>query len=64
MVDKPVNYGEMLEVVRKLAAGFEFVRVDLYSVGRRIVFGEMTFTPDVYMPLSDALLSRSVPIRR
>lgn len=64
MVDKPVNYGEMLEVVRKLAAGFEFVRVDLYSVGRRIVFGEMTFTPDVYMPLSDALLSRSVPTRR
>lgn len=51
----PPNYGEMLDVVRKLSAGVDFVRVDLYNVNGRIVFGELTnypvaglgrFTPD------------------
>ncbi len=44
-VEKPEKLDEMLAVVRKLAAGWEYVRVDLYFTGGRIYFGEMTFTP-------------------
>ena len=40
---KPKNYVEMLEIARKLSAGFTHVRVDLYNVDGRIYFGEMTF---------------------
>lgn len=35
----------MLEVSRKLAEGFPFVRVDLYNLNGKILFGEMTFYP-------------------
>lgn len=43
---KPNNLDAMLKVVETLASGFHFVRVDLYNIGdRRIVFGELTFTP-------------------
>lgn len=41
----PKNYKKMVEVVEKLAEGFVHVRVDLYNVDGRIVFGEMTFYP-------------------
>ena len=44
-LDKPANFEEMLQVVRRLADDFPFVRVDLYNLGGRIVFGEMTFYP-------------------
>jgi hypothetical protein len=43
--EKPDNYYEMLEIVEKLAAGLDFVRIDLYDTTRGIVFGEMTFYP-------------------
>jgi hypothetical protein len=36
---------DFLEVVRKLAAPFTFVRVDMYSYQGRPKFGELTFTP-------------------
>lgn len=42
----PANFPEMLEVARRLSAGFDFVRVDLYSLEGRIYFGEMTVTPN------------------
>jgi hypothetical protein len=32
----------MIQIVRTLACGFTYMRVDLYSVGGRIYFGEMT----------------------
>lgn len=35
----------MKPIVKKLANGFKFVRVDLYCVNDKIYFGEMTFTP-------------------
>lgn len=35
----------MKPIVKKLASGFRFVRVDLYCVNDKIYFGEMTFTP-------------------
>ncbi len=44
-VPKPPNLDEMLVLAAKLSAGFGFVRVDLYDVGGRVYFGELTFTP-------------------
>lgn len=42
---KPANYNEMRAVAERISNGFSFVRVDLYSTGDRIYFGEATFTP-------------------
>ena len=42
---EPVNLGLMLQTAEKLGADLDFVRVDLYDVGSRIYFGEMTATP-------------------
>jgi hypothetical protein len=44
-IRQPQNFDKMLEVASRLAAGFDFVRVDLYNVNGKIYFGEMTFTP-------------------
>jgi hypothetical protein len=44
-VEAPANFKGMLEVARKLSAGTDFVRVDLYNVKGRIVFGELTNYP-------------------
>ncbi|MCG4520993.1 ATP-grasp fold amidoligase family protein [Butyricimonas sp. DFI.6.44] len=41
----PKQLDEMLDIAAKLAEGEVFVRVDLYIVGERIYFGEMTYTP-------------------
>ena len=35
----------MITVAEKLASDFPFVRVDLYNINGRIVFGELTFYP-------------------
>ncbi len=44
-ITKPDTLPQMLDVAAKLAAQFPFVRVDLYSIGNRIYFGALTFTP-------------------
>ena len=44
-IEIPKNHEEMTEVAMKLAEGFPFVRVDLYNLQGRIIFGEMTFYP-------------------
>lgn len=44
LIPKPVNLELMLETAERLAAPFPVVRVDLYNLAGRIVFGEMTFT--------------------
>lgn len=41
----PANLGEMISIAERLAKGLDLVRVDLYSNGQRIWFGEMTLTP-------------------
>ncbi len=41
----PENWAQMIEIARKLSANVEFVRVDLYNVAGRIVFGELTNYP-------------------
>lgn len=38
------NFPELIEVVKKLAAPFQFVRVDFYMANGKIYFGELTFT--------------------
>jgi len=43
--DPPPNFERMLEIARKLSEGSDFVRVDLYNVGGRVVFGELTNYP-------------------
>lgn len=43
-IEKPKNYEQLLEVAKKLSVGFPHVRVDLYSVDNKVVFGEMTFS--------------------
>lgn len=42
---KPILFEEMKEIARKLSKDFDFVRVDLYQVGKKIYFGELTFSP-------------------
>ncbi len=46
LVHKPENLSKMLDCAKKLASGIDMVRVDLYSNGSKIWFGEMTLTPD------------------
>ena len=41
--DKPINFDEMILVAKKLSEGFIFLRVDLYSIQTKIIFGELTF---------------------
>lgn len=37
------NFNEMVNVAKELSKDFEYVRVDLYDIGSKIYFGEMTF---------------------
>ena len=43
--EEPNNFMEMLNVATELAQGIDYVRVDLYNVDGRIVFGELTSYP-------------------
>jgi hypothetical protein len=42
----PDNFAQLVQVARALSADFDFVRVDLYSVGKKVYFGELTCTPN------------------
>lgn len=44
---KPISFEEMKLVAQQLSKGFRFVRVDLYEILGKPIFGEMTFSPDV-----------------
>jgi len=43
--EKPDTLEKMLDIARTLSADFPFVRVDLYSIHGKIIFGEMTYFP-------------------
>lgn len=43
--ERPANLEEMIQVAECLSQDIDMVRVDLYSNGSRIWFGEMTLTP-------------------
>lgn len=45
LLPKPRCWEQMKEMAAKLAEDFEYVRVDLYEVEGKVVFGELTFTP-------------------
>lgn len=40
---KPKNFEKMLEIARVLSKDFPHVRVDLYNIDGKIIFGELTF---------------------
>lgn len=60
---RPPRLARMIEAAETLGRDFDFVRVDLYAVGERLLFGEMTFYPgsglDPFSPNSlDARIGR------
>lgn len=44
-IQKPLNLKNMVDISKKLAENFPFVRVDLYSIAGKTIFGELTFYP-------------------
>ena len=42
---KPTNFEEMVEISKTLAHKLPFVRVDLYAINGKTIFGELTFYP-------------------
>lgn len=44
--DSPKHLAEMIKIAEILSADFEFVRVDLYDFDDRVIFGELTFSPN------------------
>jgi hypothetical protein len=54
--EQPPNFTKMLEVSEALAAGMDFVRVDLYDVRGRVIFGEITLAPGAgWIPFRPAI---------
>lgn len=45
IISRPPNLSKMIEIVRKLSASHQFIRVDLYNVAGQIYFSELTFYP-------------------
>jgi len=45
-INKPHKYAEMKSLAEQLAEDFQYVRVDFYSLGEQIFFGELTFHPE------------------
>lgn len=54
-IPRPKHFNEMLEISRILSEDFKFVRVDLYELEDKVMFGELTFSPAccVFPYLSD-----------
>ena len=44
-IKKPKNLKNMIKIAEKFSKGFDYIRVDLYSIRNRIYFGELTFHP-------------------
>jgi len=44
-IEKPSKLKEMIEIAKCLSGNFPFIRVDLYSIKKKIVFGELTCYP-------------------
>lgn len=44
-VPKPECFEQMKKIASRLSTGFPYVRVDLYCIDGKPLFGEMTFTP-------------------
>ena len=48
-IPKPENFEEMIKISEKLSEDFNFVRVDLYNINKKVYIGELTFTSDAGM---------------
>ncbi len=44
VIPKPINFDRMMEIASILSREFPIIRVDLYEVGKKVYFGELTFT--------------------
>ncbi len=44
-IPKPKNFERMKEISEILSKGTDYMRVDLYEVEGKVIFGELTFTP-------------------
>lgn len=44
-ISKPEQLEEMIEISKKLSGDFPFARIDLYNVGEKIYFSEITLLP-------------------
>ena len=44
-IPKPKNFDKMIEIAELLSKNEPFIRVDLYEVNNKILFGELTFFP-------------------
>lgn len=44
-IAKPKRFEEMKKIAEALSEGVEYVRVDLYEIDGKILFGELTYTP-------------------
>jgi hypothetical protein len=69
VLSRPENFNELVEITRKLAKKFQFVRVDYYIADRKIIFGELTFTDGAgsnpFSPLSfDLEMGRRIKLGR
>ena len=42
---KPINYEKMLEFAKMLSKDISFLRVDMYEIGGKVYFSELTFFP-------------------
>lgn len=45
-INRPKHFDKMIQIAKKLAAPFPFVRVDFYEIENTILLGEMTFYPN------------------
>jgi len=45
VINKPERLLDILELAKKLSEGIPYIRVDFYSVGNKIYFGELTLYP-------------------
>lgn len=58
-VAKPECFDEMVRIATDLSRDFKFVRVDLYEINHKVMFGELTFSPAccVFPYLSEKFLA-------
>lgn len=60
-IPKPKCFDEMLAIAGKLSEDFPHVRVDLYNIDGKIIFGEMTFYPGSgYMQFTPAEFDKTL----
>ncbi len=65
----PPNLSQMKAIAQRLAAPFPHARVDLYSVGGKIYFGEMTFYSSggfihIFDPAADRAIASWIPLEK